>query len=321
MQTFSSRLGYMKRALPQICLLVMIVCANSRAQTPGAQSTPGPTYEVRIKPTAEQIFLVHRSDGHVDVRIEVLAQGSGPVLVILPSLGRGAEDYNVVAALLARDGFRVLRPQPRGIGASTGPMTGLTLHDFAADIAAVIEHEGKGGAVVVGHAYGHFVARTLATDRPDLVRGLVLAAASAGKVPPGVHEPSVAPEVREAIEKSGDLSLPDADRLRYLQFAFFAPGHDPHVWLGGWHPETEKAENAASRATPVDEWFACGSAPILDLQAENDAVAPRKFAGVLKAALGDRVTVVVIPNAGHALVPEQPEAMANAIAAFARTLQ
>jgi pimeloyl-ACP methyl ester carboxylesterase len=126
--------------------------------------------------------------------------------------------------------------------------------------------------------------------------------------------------VREAIEKSGDLSLPDADRLRYLQFAFFAPGHDPHVWLGGWHPETEKAENAASRATPVDEWFACGTTRVLDLQAENDAVAPRKFAGVLKAALGNRVTVVVIPNAGHALVPEQPEAMARAIAAFARTL-
>ena len=256
-----------------------------------------------------------------DVHIEVIAQGIGPVIVILPSLGRGAEDYIAVSTQLARGGFRVLRPQPRGIGASTGPMTGLTLHDFAADIAAVIEHERNGPAILVGHAYGHFVARTLATDRPDLVRGVVLAAASAGKVPAGVHEPSVSPEVREAIEKSGDLSLPDTDRLRYLQFAFFAPGHDPRAWLTGWHPETEKMENAASRATPVDDWFAAGTARILDLQAENDAVAPRKFATVLKAALGDRVTVVVIPNAGHALVPEQPEAMANAIAAFARTLQ
>jgi pimeloyl-ACP methyl ester carboxylesterase len=306
----------MKRALPLICLLAAIVCPVSRAQTPGAQSTSKPSSDIRINRTMESHFMVDRGDVH----IEVIAQGLGPVIVILPSLGRGAEDYNVVAALLARDGFRVLRPQPRGIGASTGPMTGLTLHDFAADIAAVIEHERKGPAVVVGHAYGHFVARTLATDRPDLVRGVVLAAASAGKVPPGVHEPSVTPEVREAIEKSGDISLQEADRLRYLQFAFFAPGHDPHIWLGGWHPETEKAENAASRATPVDDWFACGTARILDLQAENDAVAPRKFAGVLKAALGDRVTVVVIPNAGHALVPEQPVAMANAIAAFVHDL-
>jgi pimeloyl-ACP methyl ester carboxylesterase len=311
----------MKRALPLICLLATIVCPNSRAQTPKAQSTSKLSSQIGM----EQRFLVDRGDGHIDVRIdvriEVIAQGVGPVIVILPSLGRGAEDYNVVAALLAKDGFRVLRPQPRGIGASTGPLTDLTLHDFAADIAAVIEYEGKGPAVVVGHAYGHYVAGTLATDRPELVRGVVLAAASAGKVPPGVHEPRVTPEVREAIEKSGDLSLPDADRLRYLQFAFFAPGHDAHVWLSGWHPETEKAENAASRAAPVDDWFACGTARILDLQAENDAVAPRKFAGVLKDVLGDRVTVVVIPNAGHALVPEQPEAVAKAIAAFARTLK
>ena len=100
---------------------------------------------------------------------------------------------------------------------------------------------------------------------------------------------------RAAIEKSGDASLQGADRLRYLQFAFFAPGYDPHAWLNSWHPESEKTE--------------------------NDATAPRKFAVVLKAALGDRVTVVVIPNAGHALVPEHPEAMANAIAAIARSLQ
>lgn len=256
-----------------------------------------------------------------DVHIEVIAHGTGPVIVILPSLGRGAEDYDVVAGLLVKDGFRVLRPQPRGIGASTGPMAGLTLHNLAADIAAVIEHEGKAPVVVVGHAYGHFVAQMLATDRPDLVRGVVLAAASSGKVPPGVQEPSVTPEVRAAIRKSGDMSLPETERLRNLQFAFFAPGHDPHVWLTGWHPETEKAENEASAATPVDAWFSCGVAPILDLQAEYDAVAQRKFRGVLKAALGDRVTVVVIPNAGHALVPEQPDATASAIAAFARTLK
>jgi pimeloyl-ACP methyl ester carboxylesterase len=306
----------MRRATAISVLFLAILCEISIAQTADAQSGSNSSSSAKSDRTVENRFLVD----HGSARIEVISQGSGPVIVILPSLGRGAEDYNVVAALLAGDGFRVLRPQPRGVGRSTGPMAGLTLHDFAADIAAVIEHEGTGPAVVVGHAYGHFVARTLATDRPELVRGVVLAAASAGKVPPGVHEPSVSPEVREAIEKSGDLSLPEADRLRYLQLAFFAPGHDPHVWLTGWHPDTEKAENIASRATPVDEWFACGTTRILDLQAENDAVAPRKFAGVLKAALGDRVTVVVIPNAGHALVPEQPEAMVQAIAKFVNTL-
>jgi len=306
----------MKNTL-RLNLLLLTVCAIARAQAPESRSESKSTSGIRVPRATSGRLMVERGNVH----IEVIAQGTGPIIVILPSLGRGAEDYDVVAGLLVKDGFRALRPQPRGVGASTGPMTGLTLHDLAADIAAVIEHESKGPAIVVGHAYGHFVAQMLATDRPDLVRGVVLAASSSGKVPPGVHEPSVRPEVREAIAKSSDTSLPEADRLRYLQFAFFAPGHDPHVWLAGWHAETEKAENEASAATPVDEWFSCGRAPILDLQAEYDAVAQPKFRGVLKAALGDRVTVVVIPDAGHALVPEQPDAAAKAIAAFARTLR
>jgi pimeloyl-ACP methyl ester carboxylesterase len=258
---------------------------------------------------------------HGNAHIVVLAQGSGPAIVILPSLGRGANDYDAVAAYLAADGFRVLRPQPRGIGGSSGPLTGLTLHDYAADVAAVIAQEVPDGkAVVVGHAFGNFVARMLATDHPERVRAVVMAAASAGKVPAGVTEKPISPEVREAIDKSGDLSLSDAERLPYLQRAFFAPGNDPSVWLTGWYPNAMAAESAASAATPVDVWFAAGTAPILDLQAEDDTVAPRKFAGVLKGALGDRVTVVVIPHAGHALAPEQPKAMADAIAAYAHGL-
>jgi pimeloyl-ACP methyl ester carboxylesterase len=71
--------------------------------------------------------------------------------------------------------------------------------------------------------------------------------------------------------------------------------------------------------TPVDSYFAAGSAPILDLQAVDDAVA-RRFSKVLKTMLGDRVTIEVLPHAGHALAHEQPPAMATAIAAFAQRL-
>jgi pimeloyl-ACP methyl ester carboxylesterase len=50
-------------------------------------------------------------------------------------------------------------------------MQGLTLHDFARDIAAVIEHERSGPAIVAGHAYGHFVARMTAVDFPNWCEG------------------------------------------------------------------------------------------------------------------------------------------------------
>jgi len=59
---------------------------------------------------------------------------------------------------------------------------------------------------------------------------------------------------------------------------------------------------------------------LLDRQAEDDPVAPRRFAGVLKSALGHRVTIVVIPQASHALAPERPATVADAIATFVRSL-
>jgi pimeloyl-ACP methyl ester carboxylesterase len=46
-------------------------------------------------------------------------------VVILPSYGRdGGDEFDSLAVALAGAGYRVLRPQPRGIGRSTGPGAG-----------------------------------------------------------------------------------------------------------------------------------------------------------------------------------------------------
>jgi pimeloyl-ACP methyl ester carboxylesterase len=248
-----------------------------------------------------------------DVRIEVLAQGHGNVIVLLPSLGRGAEDFDVVAERLAATGYRVLRPQPRGIGQSRGPLTGIDLHDCAADIAAVIEHENSGAAFVVGHAFGNRVARMLATDRPELVRAVALVAANIGKAPSP-------PQVRAAIRASADPSLPDAERIAALQFAFFAPGNDPRAWLAGWHPEVLAAQRIAGDRTSREEDFAAGRAPVLYLQPTHDPLAHVEDAKAYKARLGERVTIVVIERASHAVIAEQPDAVSTALIRYAREL-
>src|SRR3954449_9015332 len=152
-----------------------------------------------------------------------------------PAPGRGAASFDPIAERLAAAGYRVLRPQPRGIGQSRGPLTGIDLHDWAADVGAVIARDGLGPAFVVGHAFGNRVARMLSTDRPDLVRAVALVAANIGKAPSP-------PQVRQAIRNSADPLLSDAERIEALQFAFFAPGNDPRGWLKGWHPEVLQAQ-------------------------------------------------------------------------------
>jgi len=247
-----------------------------------------------------------------EARIEVIVEGEGPLLILLPSSSRDSEDFDAIAASFAAAGLRVLRPQPRGMGASVGPMEHLTLHDFAADVAAVITAEDSGPAVVLGHAFGQWIARSLAADRPDLVRGVVLAAAAAKAAPP---------ELREHLARCVDTDLPHAIRLTALRVAFFAPGHDPSEWLSGWHKAAGAAQRAASAATPRQEWWTAGTAPVLDVQAEHDPWRPRDTLNQMRDDLGaDRVTVVVIPDASHALIPEQPGKLIEAVLDWMRGL-
>jgi pimeloyl-ACP methyl ester carboxylesterase len=246
-----------------------------------------------------------------DTRIDVIEEGEGRPLVLLPSRGRGAEDFDDIARRLAQAGYRVLRPQPRGIGRSTGPMKNITLHDLGNDIAGVIRDQARQPVVIIGHAFGNWVARTTSVDHPELVRGVVIVAAAAKKYPPGLSE---------HVDRSADLSLPDAERLKSLQFAFFAPGHDARAWLRGWYPEVNESQRLAGKATRQSDWWSGGNVPMLDLQAGNDPFKPESSRDEVKAEFGGRVTMVVIPDAGHALVPEAPGAVVAAIVKWEASL-
>ncbi|MFC7473605.1 alpha/beta fold hydrolase [Dankookia sp. GCM10030260] len=242
-------------------------------------------------------------------RIGYLAAGRGPAVLLLASLGRGAEDFAEVAPLVAAAGFRVLCPDPRGIGRSVGPMAGLTLYDLAEDAAAVLDAEATGPAVVAGHAFGNWVARALSAARPDLVRSVVLLAASISQ--------ALDPAVRASIDGSFDPRLGEAERLAHLQRGYFAPGHDARVWLSGWHPSVAQMQRAATAATD-ERWRRVAERhPTHYVAAAADTIAPVPTRDALREALGGPVGLTVIAEAGHALLPEQPAATAGALVRFA----
>lgn len=245
--------------------------------------------------------------------LEVGVDGDGHPLVLIPSLGRGQEDFDGIAPALLAAGLRLIRPEPRGIRRSAPLAAGATLHDMAADVAAVMERFADGPALVAGHAAGNWVARMLGHDHPGLVRGIAMLAAVTGT--------DVTPEISRAITSSFDLSLSDAERLRHLQHAYFAPGHDASVWLAGWHPEVARAQRAARAATQDRAWLRAAEAkPLLYLAAAEDAIAPPPSEAEVQAALGPLARCLVVERAGHALLPEQPVAVAAALIGFARDL-
>ena len=248
---------------------------------------------------------VDAGDG-VTIRVRMI--GEGRLVLLIPSLGRGVDDYDAIAHLLAARGFRSILPDPRGIGGSSGPAP-RNLFDLARDAAAVIDQLCLGPIGVAGHAFGNRVARALAAFVPEKVERVVLLA--------GGGQAVMSDTVRAALMGSvAQGSKSDAERLEDLQTAFFFTGNDPAVWLRGWYPAAAEQQLAANERTDIARWWTAGSAPVLLVQAEGDPVAPPGNAEALAADIGDRLTLVRLRRASHAILPEQPRAVAALIADY-----
>ena len=238
-------------------------------------------------------------------RISVRSAGEGKPLVLLPGLGRSTRDLDGLAAILVGAGRRVILPEPRGIGASTGPLEGITLHDLARDVGAVIEATGAAPATIVAHAFGNRVARCLAADRPELVAAVVLLSAS-GKVQPS-------PAIAEAIRLAQAVDTPPDVRRRAAKAAWFSGDNDPTPWLDGWSQPVMKAFLAAAAATDTAHWWTAGRARMLVVQGLDDVSAPPGNGRSIKAEVGARATLVELAGVGHALALEDPAKVAGAV--------
>jgi pimeloyl-ACP methyl ester carboxylesterase len=258
-------------------------------------------------------FAFTRS-GMIDVeggRLEYSVRGHGPTIYMIPSFGRGCEDFDMLSDALVHEGYRVVCAQPRGAGASTSAKQELALTDMANDAATVLKAVGGAPAVLVGHDFGQRITRTLATQRPDLVKSLVMFACG-GKI-------KMAPEVGRVGQLCFDLSLPWEVRKAAVRYAFFAPGNDPTPWEGGWYPEAAKLQRGGIRDPVSSYWAAGGTVKILVVQGLQDVSAVPENAHLFKADFPDRVQLVEINHAAHALLPEQPRHVAQAVLRFLQT--
>jgi pimeloyl-ACP methyl ester carboxylesterase len=249
------------------------------------------------------------SDGEVTLEVGVL--GTGRHVIMLPSLGRGAEDFTVIAEAVSRAGFQVILPQPRGIGLSAGPVDSLTMHDLGEDIVTIVGYLDLPQPIsIVGHAFGNRVARVVASNHPEMVDRVVLLAAG-GMVP-------IPDDIRAALLSSFDMSQPEGERLDDIDLAFFAEGHSPDVWSDGWYPEVARYQIVANQTTPTTDWWAAGRSDLLVVQGMEDVIAPPENARLLAEEYGDRVKIYELDGSGHAMLPEQPERIVQAIIDYLR---
>ena len=109
-----------------------------------------------------------------DGKIAYDVSGSGPLVILAPSLGDLRAEYRFLIPLLVQAGYRVASMDLRGHGESSANWPSYTVADIGADMLALIRHLDGGPATIVGTSKSGGGAVWAAVEAPELVNGLVL---------------------------------------------------------------------------------------------------------------------------------------------------
>jgi pimeloyl-ACP methyl ester carboxylesterase len=257
---------------------------------------------------AEGVRMLIESDG-IDIEAFVFGEGS-ETLIIAAGNGRPAEQLTALAEGIAAQGIRVVTYNYRSIGASTGSIDGLTLHDWANDLWRVADGLSVQKVHLAGKTYGNRVVRTASQDRPDRVLSVTLIGAGGERLPDE--------ETQILYKRYLDPATPKDEWLKLQAELMYAPGNEYLAAKDaeqGEFPELASAQNAASEATPKEEWAMGGTAPMLVLTCLQDRVAVPESA--LSVAMSRRgAWLVGLPSCGHNMINEQGEALVNQTSDF-----
>jgi pimeloyl-ACP methyl ester carboxylesterase len=283
-----------------------------------------------------------RQEAAVDgFRLAYERTGSGPAVLLLHGWPGDRTDYRAVVPLVAETAD-VIVPDLRGFGESdkheAEPAREYNAAAQARSVAGLIEELSLGQAVIAGYDIGSRIAQTLARDRPDLVRALVIAPPL-----PGIGDRILTPRAQREfwyqafhnLQLSAELvdGRPDAVRA-YLR----------HVWSHwsgpGYEPDDEHLDHLVSVYGPPGAftasiaWYRAGSGsvaaslaervpehrietPATVLWPEHDPLFPREWSDRIHEFYAD-ARLTWLDGVGHFSPAEAPDEFAAAVLAATR---
>lgn len=108
-----------------------------------------------------------------DVELAYEDEGAGDALVLIHGFPLSHATWDEQAAVLRRE-CRVIRPDLRGLGASSVPPGPYLMETLAGDVAALLDALGIERATIAGHSLGGYVALAFYRLYAERTRGLAL---------------------------------------------------------------------------------------------------------------------------------------------------
>lgn len=227
-------------------------------------------------------------------------QGRRPV-VLLHGLLQSADERSFIGRHLSRY-HQVIMPDLRGRGETALPDGSCDPATIAGDVAALLEHLNLRDVVVIGRNHGGAVGYSLAANRPDLLRGLVI----------GDTSPYISPERAEV--RLRDLqatprafaSVDEAKAFYQNQLGVSEARADQDIpndltERDGqlvWRYNLELVERIERESAPREDWdlLAGITIPVLALVGQRSAIRPETIRQL--GTINPRLNVQVIAGSG-----------------------
>lgn len=263
------------------------------------------------------------------VTLHVRVGGKGPAVLLLHGYGESGDMWAPLAAALQND-HTVVVPDLRGMGLSSQPKDGFDKMTQGRDMQALLATLGIERYDVVAHDIGNMVAFALATQQPDRMGRLVLIDAPVPGVGPW-DEVLKSPLLWHFRFGGPDMERLVAGRERIYLDRFWndfsahpdrfdeqSRTHYAALYARPGAMHSGFAQFAAFDQDAIDNraWLAAGNRlpmPVLALGGEKSF--GLTMAVVMRAAASN-VTEGVIPDSGHWIMEENPQATVSQVVSF-----
>ncbi len=247
----------------------------------------GGEVEYEVRGTGEPVLLIH---------------GSGVAATFAPTMTQPS-----------MAGYRLIRFHRRGFAGSSRAPVPFSMNGQAADAAALLKALGVPRAHIVGHSFGGMVALQLALDQPAMVRSLVV-------MEPPIFNPSAPVSPFAALEKTYASGDKLGAMATFSQMSYGAEWRALAARVPGGPAQVEKDVDTVfqSEAPSMVKW-AFGEAEAARItQPIIYVTGGGRHGGSLKqlSTWLPRMESRVVPGVTHAMLMEDPGAVAEAIAEF-----
>lgn len=288
----------------------------------------------RLPPGFTDTFRSYRVDTG-KIGLHAVIGGSGEALLLHAGWPQSWFTWRYVMLPLAKH-YTVIAVDPRGLGISSKPADGFDVDTLATDMFDMMDVLGHDSFVMMGHDAGVMIGYAMAAAQPQRIRRLVL---GEGLIPGATTEPPLIPDDRRqadllwhfAYNRALDVNerLVEGREDIYFRYQFAtkaaspdavpAYGVDFHIELLRRVPGTLKASFDYYRS--IDQTIPQIrrhmekkiSVPVLAIGGEH-ACGP--MVENEQRDLATDVESLIIPDCGHWLAEEKPEALLAALEDF-----